>query len=218
MFVSSAVMLSRTFPQRQLPVALAFHSASISFAGLTYPYIMDYILENFKLRGTLLIISGYLLNNLPISIFFPYTLSNKDKERSTRQFKVKGWRHETDMNKLNKRLFLACKCRDELKAKSNFKVTSKDDMEIFSVSRNLKILENKVDLKCSNENVTTDQPVTNGTQSKTVSADEKGKWLKRKCGSAKKYMSDILSIPYVAILVATGLIIATQNGYLSFRI
>jgi hypothetical protein len=213
MFVSSAVMLSHVFTQRQLPVAIAFHSASISFAGLTYPYLMDYILENFQLHGTFLILSGYLSNNLAISVFFSYTLINAKKQNMKGKFM--GQRREIVINVPSR----------NVSEEYDMKGTDQDqsDIEIFSISKNINTSEGTIDSK---ENRISDIPVTNDSQMTqhkqftSGSTFEKQKPLKRKiaCSKIATSITDILSFPFVTILMATGIIIASQNGYVSLLI
>ncbi|XP_053402843.1 uncharacterized protein LOC123550384 [Mercenaria mercenaria] len=227
MFVSSVVMLSRVFPQRQLPMAIALHSASISFAGLTYPFILDSILGTFDLHGSFLILSAYLFHNVAVSIFFSKTVANMESE-DKRKLRNKNKKREKAGNNYERNQAFQDEDSSETVLENNQSSSNSDDYSISSPKNTVNgsfTDTGTFEGDCENRNATVS--IKHATLNKTsvretdkldsVESCERQKIEMRNSISLKlrQYVSGLFSVPFLTILIATGIVIASQNGYVS---
>lgn len=68
--------------KKWLPISLVLHSMCVSFAGLTYPFLITYLIDQFSIPGTFLILAGICLNNICITLLFFFSFRSQNHHRT----------------------------------------------------------------------------------------------------------------------------------------
>ena len=68
--VSGVLAIGRSFTGTLKTVAFSMQSLGTPIAGFFYPHLLTFLLDTYRLKGTLLILGGLLLNALPCAIVF----------------------------------------------------------------------------------------------------------------------------------------------------
>lgn len=62
--IISIVVIERMFPSRQQPLCFAIHSTGVNVAGIIYPLLIEWLLEEYGVQGTFLVLGALFLNSI----------------------------------------------------------------------------------------------------------------------------------------------------------
>ena len=90
-FLANFMAINETFKTRKR-TAMAILTIATPVAQFSFPYITEFLLEKYYWNGTFLILSGFLLNNIPFSLlnYFNYS-SNASAERKVIYYHSKSF-------------------------------------------------------------------------------------------------------------------------------
>ena len=70
LYLSANQAASACFKGRNALVALSVVTSSVGVGGMFYPYLLQFLIDSYALRGALLIISGISMNAIPLSLLW----------------------------------------------------------------------------------------------------------------------------------------------------